>query len=107
MLAMMYMVSVMGSTKLYSCIKGARQTLLGSTGRETIIALLESQTGSVFKQCQSLLLCPRLSRASNIAGIPVFGGKGARNLDWELFWIVFPGLMCPSSAGMDQAEEGL
>lgn len=50
MLAMMCMVCAMGSMKLHGCIKGARQTLMGSAGKERVIAEF-SQTGSISEQC--------------------------------------------------------
>lgn len=56
----MHMVCVIGSTKMLGCIEGVRQTLVGSPARESVIALLESQTGSVSEQRSSL---PSLSQA--------------------------------------------
>lgn len=50
----MRMVCVMGYTKMLGCIEGVRQALVGSAARESVIALLESQTGSVSEQCSSL-----------------------------------------------------
>lgn len=80
-LVIVCIVCVMGSMKLYGCMKGARQTSGGSTGRAQVAVWLESQTGMSLGSVKVCLLCPRLSRASNVAGIPVSGGEAARGLE--------------------------
>lgn len=88
------MVCAMGSLKMYDCIQRVRQTSENC-----------SMAGKSHRSIQVHILCPRISRASSAAAMPEFGGEAVRGL--ELSCIIFPGLMCPPSAGVDHAGEGL